>query len=164
VFPLLEPSGLAVPYRSVLLILFTFTPDPLSCSYCHIAMPATRSARKVTKKTPYAKSGATSPPNNGKTLPPELRLSTMGPSKRGKNPSVAINDTFQMPTPMEIRVHWPRRKTPLSAGANRPPPLRMPIPQMPELRRISSQWPKRKSVLGGAKQDKVRVGCGERTR
>ncbi|KAN0130004.1 hypothetical protein V8E53_012158 [Lactarius tabidus] len=43
-------------------------------------MPATRSAWKVTKKTPYAKSGAMSPPNNGETLPPELCLSTMGPN------------------------------------------------------------------------------------
>jgi hypothetical protein len=127
-------------------------------------MPATRSAQKVTKKTPYAKSGATSPPNNGETFPLKLRLSTMGQSKQGKNLSVAINDTFQMPTPMEIQVHCPRRKMPLSTGANRPLPLQMPIPQMPELRKILSQWPKRKSVLGGAKRDKVRVGCGERTR
>ncbi|KAN0134486.1 hypothetical protein V8E53_007632 [Lactarius tabidus] len=44
-------------------------------------MPATRSTRKVTKKTPYAKPGATTSmsPNNGKTVFPELRLSTMEP-------------------------------------------------------------------------------------
>ncbi|KAN0135021.1 hypothetical protein V8E53_007139 [Lactarius tabidus] len=53
-------------------------------------MPATRSARKVTKKTPYAKSGATSPPNNGKTLPPELRLSTMGPNANANGDSRSL--------------------------------------------------------------------------
>ena len=79
-FPLLEPSSLVVSYRSVLLILFTFTALLSSCSHCLVTMPASRSVRKVTKKTPYAKPSATSTlPGNGKAHSPKLRPSSMGP-------------------------------------------------------------------------------------
>ena len=63
-------------------------------------MPATRSAQKAMKKTPYTKPGATV--STSASLSPKLLPLTMGPGKWVNKSTMAIDDTLQTPKPAKV--------------------------------------------------------------